>query len=315
MSSARKKVRSSPKSSAPPAQIEYRGMRGTTQLCLEALASYLQERREKDLAILLSGPRDKYKCRSHAFLLTVGGSPELFISDGFSSGYMGEGPHGLISAISMLETSGWDINEVTLDGPLFQRLCAGLATWNDLGRILKRRRRPISHVFCYVPHESLDHDEMRRQWRMAAVNIPLPLIDARILDIAVRFWTDPDGLLGKAYRRLEDLVRKRCGFNGANDYGAKVFSKAFGHDKSPLVWRVNDEDSVCYAPLFTATFSGFRNSRAHRDPGFESEHGLARELLQLNQLFVLEAQLVQRQAPSESASIPSNVGRPTNTEQ
>ena len=64
---------------------------------------------------------------------------------------------------------------------------------------------------------------------------------------------------------------------------AKLFSKAFGHDKSPLVWRVNDEDSICYAPQFTATFSGFRNSRAHRAPGFESEHALVRELLQLNQ--------------------------------
>lgn len=184
------------------------------------------------------------------------------------------------------------------------------ATWNDLGRILKRQRRPISHVFYYVPRESVDDDEMRRQWQMAAVNIPLPLIDARIPDIAVRFWTDPDGLLGKAYRCLEDLVRKRCVFNGVNDHAGKVFSKAFGHDKSPLARRVNDEDSICYAPLFTATFSGFRNSRAHRDPRFESQHELARELLQLNQLFVLEAQLVQRQAPSESKSIPSNAEPP-----
>jgi hypothetical protein len=136
-----------------------RGMRGTTQLCLEALASYLQESREEGLAILLSGPRDKYKCRSHAFLLTVEGSPELLISDGFSSGYMGEGPHGLISVISILETSGWDINEVTLGEALFERLCAGLATWDDLGRILKRRRQDLnlrllrperSPVACHV---------------------------------------------------------------------------------------------------------------------------------------------------------------------
>jgi hypothetical protein len=62
--------------------------------------------------------------------------------------------------------------------------------------------------------------------------------------------------LEQAYRRLEELVRKRCGFNGVNDHGAKVFSKAFGHDKWPLVWRVNDEDSISYAPLFTAIFSG-----------------------------------------------------------
>jgi hypothetical protein len=300
VTSARNRTRLAASSSALPGQIEFRGVRGTTQPCLESLASYLQERREKGLAILLSGPADKHGCRSHAFVLTLDDSPELLISDGFSSGYMGEGPRGLISAISILEISGWDINEVRLGEDLFERLCAGLATWDDLGRLCKRRRRPISHVFDYVPRESLDRDQMRRQWQAVTVNLPLPLIDSRILDIAVQFWMDPDGFLAKAYRRLEDLVRKRSGFNGVNDHGAKLFSKAFGNDKSPLVWRVDNEDSICYAPLFTATFSGFRNSRAHRDPGLESEHGLALELLQLNQLFILEAQLMERRVSSES---------------
>jgi hypothetical protein len=304
---ARRKRRASPESSVLPGQIEYRGARGTTRACLESLANYLQESREKGVAILLSGPQDKYKCRSHAFLLVVDGSPRLLISDGFSSGYMGEGPHGLISAISILVTSGWDINEIAVGEALFERLSTGLATWDDLRRILKRRTRPVSHVFGYVPRESLVRDEMRRQWQMVEVNIPLPLIDPRLLDIATRFWMDPDGLLGRAYRGLEDLVRRRCGFNGANDHGAKLFSKAFGHDKSPLVWRLNGEDSICYAPLFTATFSGFRNSRSHRDPGIESEHALARELLQLNQLYILEAQLV----PRASASDPKDAGEGT----
>lgn len=311
MRSPRRQRRASPESSALPGQIEYRGARGTTRACLESLASYLQESREKGVAILLSGPQDKYKCRSHAFLLVVDGSPQLLISDGFSSGYMGEGPHGLISAISILDTSGWDINEITLGEALFERLCAGLATWNDLGRILKRRRKPVSHVFDYVPRESLDHDEMRRQWQLVAVNIPLPLIDPRLLDIVTRFWTDPDGLLGRAYRRLEDLVRKRCKLNSANDRGAKLFSRAFGNDKSPLVWRLNGEDSICYAPLFTATFSGFRNLRSHRDPGIESEHALARELLQLNQLYILEAQLVARAAASDPKDADKNTTPPT----
>jgi hypothetical protein len=299
----RKKTRSSLSSSALPGQIEYRGRRGVTQPCLEALASYLQERREKGVAILFSGPEDKYGCRSHAFLLTVDGSPELLISDGFSSGYMGEGPRGLISAISILDTSGWNINEIALGQDLFERLCSGLVTWEGLSRVCKRRRRPISRIFRYVTRESLGHDQMRRHWQAVPVNIPLPLMDSRILDVAMRFWIDPDGLLAKGYRRLEDVVRKRGGLNGANDHGARLFSRAFGNDKSPLVWRVNDEDSICYAPLFTATFLGFRNARAHRDPGFESEHALVLELLQLNQLFILEAQLVPRAASDPPTKI------------
>jgi hypothetical protein len=73
-------------------------------------------------------------------------------------------------------------------------------------------------------------------------------------------------------------------------------------------------NSICCAPLFTATFLGFRNSRAHCDAGFESEHGLVRELLQLNQLFVLEAQLVLHQATPESESILSSAEPPASNE-
>lgn len=284
------------------AQIDYRGTRGITQHCLAALASFLQESRSTGLAILLSGPPDRHGCRSHAILLTVEELPELLIPGGFASGYGGEGPRGLSGAIRLLDSCGWDINEVEIGAAMFERLCAHDARQSELDQILQLQRKPITCVFDYVAKELLDSESMSEVWRSQPVIIPLPLIDPRIFDVAVRFWIDPDALLSKAYRRLEDSVRQRCCFNSSNEHGARLFSRAFGHDKSPLVWKVNDEESICYAPLFTAAFAGFRNARAHRDPGHESDTALAMEFLQLNVLFTLEAKLVEREVAASAES-------------
>jgi hypothetical protein len=274
--------------------VNYRGSRGVTRHCIDALSNFLQETRETGIALLLSGPKDPHGCRSHALLLTLDGLVRLVIPDGFASGYGGTGPAGLSTAIALLHSRNWDINEVEVAEVLFERVCRGEASRGQLDQIIKAPKKPISHVFDYLRPELLESETMSDVWRDAPVNIPLPLIDPRIFDIAISFWGDPDSSLHKAYRRLEDLVRERTGFNGVNDHGAKLFSRALGNDKSPFVWRVNEEDSVCYAPLFTASFSGFRNPRAHRDPGQESDIELAMEFLQLNMLFTLEAQLVKR---------------------
>jgi hypothetical protein len=274
--------------------VEYRGASGVTQRCVEAVANFLQEQRTAGLALLLSSPKDKYGCRSHGFLLLIDDSPEVIVADGFASGYGGTGPHGLSTAICLLDACRWDINEVFLGRNLFEKVCAGLASWEDINRIKKRRRRPASYVFDYVDEDLIRKDAMHSKWVHQKVNLPLSLFDSRLLDIAIGFWRDPDAQLTKAYRRLEDSVRKRCRLSGSKEYGAKLFSRAFGHDKSPLTWRLNEEDTTCYAPLFAGTFAGFRNARAHRDPGMESDYELAMELLQLNTLFVLESRLVER---------------------
>lgn len=282
------------------AQLEYRGTRGITRHCLVALANFLQECRTTGRAILLSTPADDHGCRSHAFLLLLDDLPEVLVLDGFASGYGGEGPRGLSTAICLLDTRRWDMNEVELTAELFERLCARAATQNELQRILKLRRKPVSDVFRYVPRENLDSEAMKLAWRDLPINIPLPMIDVRLFDVAIAFWDDPDSLLSKAYRRLEDSVRDKTGFNSSNDHGARLFSRAFGNDKSPFVWLVNGEETTCYAPLFTAAFTGFRNNRAHRDPGYESDKSVAGELLLLNMLYLLEAQVMPRSPPADA---------------
>lgn len=276
------------------APIEYRGNRGTTRSCLEALAFFLQEIRERGTAVLCSGPKDEHGARSHAILLLVEEEPRAVIADGFSSGYLGTGPWGLEKAIQLLESSRWDINEVELGERAFKRIADGEATYAELQRIVNGQRRPISEVFSYLRREALAAEVMVESWDQVQVNIPLPIIDKRIFDLALSFWDDPDASLNRGYRRLEDLLRARCGFTGSADFGARLFSRAFGNDKSPFAWMDDGEYSTSRAQTFIGTFAAFRNKRMHREPGSESDVSLLIELLQLNALFVIERQLVER---------------------
>jgi hypothetical protein len=75
------------------ADIEYHGQSGLTQSCLDAIARIFQFGARVTSARLLTA------CDAHAFLLSVRESDLIAIKAGFSSGYMGEGPKGLASAL------------------------------------------------------------------------------------------------------------------------------------------------------------------------------------------------------------------------
>ena len=59
------------------------------------------------------------------------------------------------------------------------------------------------------------------------------------------------------------MTRERCGLS---EHGSKLFKKAFLGDKAALIWPDLDSgESVGRANLFIATYSAFRNPRAHRE--------------------------------------------------
>jgi hypothetical protein len=93
--------------------------------------------------------------------------------------------------------------------------------------------------------------------------MPFAIIDSRIADLAISFWNDLDDRLLKAYRRLEDIVRKRA---GVQEHGTKLFSQAFIGNNAKLTWQNIDEtEKVGRGTLFTAAYMAHRNPRAHRE--------------------------------------------------
>lgn len=82
------------------AGIEYYGTSGITARCLTALTMVIQAGDDAILrAFLLSDVDSSSKCGTHCFLLWPESSDPIVIKSGFASGYPGEGPRGLSSAL------------------------------------------------------------------------------------------------------------------------------------------------------------------------------------------------------------------------
>lgn len=81
--------------------------------------------------------------------------------------------------------------------------------------------------------------------------------------------------------------------------GSRLFSKAFQGEDSVLEWKGIDQvEQGGRAVLFGAIYRAYRNPRAHKELDKGMSESL-REFLLINQLFILEAQSVVREAPRQ----------------
>jgi hypothetical protein len=115
--------------------------------------------------------------------------------------------------------------------------------------------------------------------------MPFSILDGRLMDLAIRFFEQPDECLLTGYRRLEDVIRKRTLLAGQ---GVKLFAEAFKFESPRLYWNGLDEsERRGRAMMFTAITMTYRNPRAHRELHHDVDEQL-REFLLLNHLFILE---------------------------
>ena len=262
------------------AGIQYIGLDGITSSCLKAMACLISSGEQIKKAFLLTHDS------SHGFLLTTEMGEVIAVKSGFSSGYAGEGPRGLATALKLLDRHKVEIEEYEVDLLLMDRLGCSSLLQRDINQLEQQRPvRPLRwHDYMYEQGEKRATKEISRQYPLS---IPFALIEERIIDLAVNFYENEDASIISAYRRLEDILRKRTGFPGE---GTKLFSKAFLADDCPLRWDVPDDgEQKGRGNLFNAIYMAFRNARVHR----ESERDLGselREFLLINELYRLESE-------------------------
>jgi len=270
--------------------VQYMGIHGATRPCVEAVERLLHRHHEiENVRLITHGS-------THAFLVTFICFEYVVVRAGFSSGYLGGGPRGLSRALNLIDSVGLDIDEFEVDRKVFERLNDAKLTLDDLDLICALRAVRPTRLYDYLDEQPRDSSNTDRLWSEAQPVIPLAIIDPRIFDLAVQFWKSPDDALMKGYRRLEGIVREK---SQSNEYGAKLFSRAFNSESSLLMWDgISENEQRGRASLYVGTFMAFRNPRAHS----ESDHGQAdylRELLMLNQLYALEASCVLRPNDTE----------------
>jgi hypothetical protein len=208
------------------------------------------------------------------------------IKSGFASGYGGGGPHGFSYVLQVLERHRAQIEEYGVDSALLDRLDRSALSNDDLEALETSKPRWPSRWHDYIDekHFKQAHDGTLWHDEFPSV-IPFAVVDPRIMDLALEFWTNPDSSLLNGYRRLEDIVRERTGITHP---GTKLFSQAFNPDGGALTWKEADDGELAgRMQLFTGTYAAHRNPRAHMEPkGRYTE--LLRDFLLLNHLYALE---------------------------
>ncbi|HUR63563.1 MAG TPA: TIGR02391 family protein [Candidatus Thermoplasmatota archaeon] len=290
-------------SSARPAAIQYLGMGGYTQSCIEAVELLLQFGREVEKARILTHVREHVPATDegpardvarHCLLLTINESELVAVKSGFSSGYGGEGPAGLSFILQLLDAHGVEITESDVEQEFIERVDCCLLTYGDLDR--------IASMDIVMPHRWYDYvwdrDETRQKertlWRQFPLTVPYALMDPRLIDLAIDFWAKPNDHLRTAFARLEDSVRKRTGLR---EHGAELFKQAFLPPTLRLEWEgLDDKERAARTLLFQSVFGAHRNPRAHRELD-ESRNEQLSQFLLVNHLFSLESE-AKPKAPS-----------------
>jgi hypothetical protein len=283
------------------AAIQYLGLDGITQSCLTALTSlFARENPVTAGALLTCG-------QSHGFFIWTEFDEIIAIKPGFSSGYAGEGPRGLATALSLLQRHLVEVDEYLVDALFMARLSASCLLQRDIDHVEQvgplRPRRWYEYVYAYEHVVNLGGNGLSNCYDLS---IPFGLIDHRIMDLAIAFRKNPDGSIISAFRRLEDVFRARTGLAGE---GTRLFGNGFAGDNPVLRWDVPDlGECRGRAQLFSAAFMAFRNARFHRELQLDMKSAL-REFLIVNELFCLESEamteteiIMKRQSEADEAN-------------
>lgn len=269
------------------AGLEYHGVAGSSLDCQQAVLRLLQ------CQVAITGARIITSSNKHCLLLTTDIGDEVAIKSGFSSGYGGAGPVSFSVVLQLLYAHGVEIDEWIADDALIGRLDQSALTTSDVEQIRTARAIRPSRWSDYIleRHHEQAHDGTL--WCEFSPVIPFSIIDRRLLDLTLKFWSDPDSNLLKGYRRLEDIVRARTGLTESN---TKLFSRAFGGKDALLTWPVLDENERSgRLNLLTGAYMAYRNPRAHQE---KPRSELLAEFLLLNQLFRLEAEAAEASKPA-----------------
>jgi len=276
------------------AGVQYHGLAGATRECLDStkrLIHYGDKIHEAKLLTYKDGGSTH-----HAFILNINYDEIIAVKSGFSSGYSGTGSRGLAKTLQLLIRHEVNVSEYEVEKELVERLDKSCLLQADLNNIEKlapvRPDRYLDYIFALYPRAGrclYDDEELRREFPTA---MPFGLIDTRLVDLAIGFFDDPDACLMTAFRRLEDIVKKRANIKGKS--GSRLFSQAFQGDESALYWEDEDKNEhASKANMFSAVYGAYRNPRAHRESRAQDKECL-QEFLLINELYFLESAAVDR---------------------
>ncbi|WP_459568535.1 TIGR02391 family protein [Cupriavidus sp. 8B] len=267
------------------AAIQYIGRAGISASCLDAVMRLVQFDERIGLAQILTADN------CHCLLLTLDGGELVAVKSGFSSGYGGEGPRTLAKVLCILRAYRVEIDECAVPAALLDRIDASALTVKDLDLIQSSDAVRPMRWYDYIYDVGYRGVENGDVWKLFRPIMPWAIIDSRISDLAVEFFDDPDRSILNAFRRLEDIIRKRLNTDASS---TRLFSMAFNGDDSQLIWPdIDSGEQKGRGQIFTGAYLAYRNPRAHKEVS-QNRGAALTEFLLLNQLYLLENTAIPR---------------------
>lgn len=280
------------------AAIQYIGVARVTAPCKRSVMDLVQSGKAVRFVKILT--HTQKTTTSHALLLGIDEIDQIAVKTGFTSGYTGEGPSGFSFVLKLFEAYKFEVEEYEVGNDMLTRLDNSALTIDDLSEINKMDPiRPIRWDDYVIRKDIWAPVTEEIEWNRFAPLMPLSILDARIADLAIHFWSNPDDKIFTAWRQLEDLLRKRL---GSTEHSAKLFAQAFQGESAKLEWAgLDNGEAIGRGQLFTSAYLAHRNPRAHKNLQ-ESPQEQLREFLLINHLYCLEASATPRKVSKKPRS-------------
>lgn len=266
--------------------MQYLGEAGISSYCKEAIIKLIHSGDKIKKVKILTARKDKYS-QEHCFLIIDTFDTTTAIKRRFSSGYPGEGPKTFACALKLLETYTNDINEFIVTPNILDKIDESCLTLKDIEHINSQKKVLPSRWHDYI--YDVGCPDIFKDFPQ---ELPMALIDKRLIKIALNFSNNSDHEILNAYRLLESIVRERTGLEESS---TKLFSKAFQGNEPILYWdKIDAGERIGRASIFSNVFMAYRNNRAHQEPENHFKDDL-REFLMINHLFILESKSILRE--------------------
>ncbi|MGE8542198.1 MAG: TIGR02391 family protein [Acinetobacter sp.] len=272
----------------PSEAIQYLGT-PYTQDCIEAIALVLQFEEQVEQALVLTNDHN------HCFLIK-GYRTFYLIRHGFRSDYISEGYKGFVKALKLLQRHEVEIKELLITTKEFEIIRQNSLSDSNVESFLNSSYSRTNTIYDYISNLDFMLNEPLKINDYYPSELPLKLIDERIIDLAFKFKLDANASIMTAYTPLEDIIRKKI---NSQNFSSSLMEDAFCSDLkkkklSPFKWEAeNEEASNAIGRLFVNMFEAYRNQRAHSEAK-KSLSQLQREFLLINELYLLEYESIKR---------------------
>ncbi len=265
------------------AGIQYLGVSGISNKCRDAIISLFQNGVSVEKARVVT-KFDKHS-NTHCIVLRLEYGDLIAIKSGFSSGYNGSGPSAFSYVLSLFEVFKIEVDEIEVEEGIIQRIDNSCLTVEDIERVVESKPKLPNRVYDYLLKKDWDSKDNERTWTYFKPIIPYSILDKRLSDLAISFWDSPDEKIMTAYRRFEDILRKRTGLTESS---VALITKTYRGEEAKLHWDgIEKGEAEGRIQLMIGTFMAYRNPRAHKEEKHSDEYYL-QEFMQINHIYKLE---------------------------